>query len=413
MSDTAPQTTSSPGDAKLTTSRLILLTVINIFNYLDRYIVNAVLPLLAIEFALTHRQEGQIASAFVIGYTLCSPIFGFLGDRYRRPVLMFVGVLIWSLATVLSGIASSFLFLIGARILVGVGEASFGVIAPGYIKDFERDPIALNKKLSLFYVAIPVGAALGYVLGGKIASVYSWHTAFFVAAAPTIVLAFLLLAFPEVARTKQHPSPLREVLSILKIPVLRLAQFGYVFNTFALTSIAAFVSTYGVQLGFSLAEINTSFGVILVVTGILGTALGAKVSSFLAARAVNPVTGLLQFTSVGSLLAVPFIVIAFSVTDRTLFLLSTACAELLIFASLAPINTVLVLSAPAALVTLTQGVTILLINIGGALAGPMIVGFAADRLGLSLGLQLSSVAMFCCAALWFLAAKRASRALGD
>lgn len=403
----AAATESTSGD--LTGRKLILLTLINIFNYLDRYVVNAVLPLIAVQFALNHQQEGQVASAFVIGYTLFSPIFGVLGDRYRRPILMFIGVAIWSLATIFSGLASSFLYLIGARILVGVGEASFGVIAPGYIKDFEKDPIALNKKLALFYVAIPLGAALGYVLGGQVAAAYSWHAAFFIAAVPTILLALGLLAFPEIRRTKVHSSPVREVFALFKKPVLRLAQLGYVLNTFALTSLAAFIATYGVSIGFELSEINSSFGVILVVAGILGTAIGAKLSSLRAERAVTPVTGLLQFTSFGSLLGVPLLVTAFLVKDHTAFLLCTGLAELLIFASLAPINTVLVLSAPPALVTLTQGLTILLINIFGALAGPLLVGLAADKTSLALGLQLSSVAMFGCGLVWWYASTVAAK----
>ncbi len=398
-----------PSAGSLSRGKLALLTILNIFNYLDRYVVHAMLPVIALQFALGHEQEGQVASAFVIGYTLFAPIFGVLGDRYRRPTLMFIGVLVWSLATILSGLAGSFLLLVGARILVGIGEASFGVMAPGYIKDFEKDPIALNKKLAIFYVAIPVGAALGYVLGGYIASTYSWHAAFFVAAIPTVLLMFGLLAFPEIQRTKVHTSPVREVIALLRIPVLRLAQIGYILNTFALTSIATFVAAYGVSLGFELSEINSSFGIILVVAGILGTAIGAKLSSLLAARARTPITGLLQFTSLGSLLGVPLLIAAFLVEDRTTFLLCTGLAEVLIFASLAPINTVLVLSAPPALVTLTQGLTILLINIFGALAGPLLVGMVADRTSLAFGLQLSSVAMFGCGLVWWYASVTASK----
>jgi len=388
--------------------RLLLMTLINIFNYLDRYLVHAVLPLIAAQFMLSHSQEGRVASAFVIGYTIFSPIFGVLGDRLSRPRLMCLGVIIWSIATALSGMAGSLAFLVGARILVGVGEASFGVIAPGYIKDFSSDPISLNKKLSLFYVAIPVGSALGYVLGGVIAQAYSWQAAFFLAACPTVLLALVLLSYPEIKRAPRTASPLREVFSLWRIPVLRYAQLGYVFNTFALTSIAAFVSTYGISLGFELTEINTSFGLILVGTGVLGTILGAHISSKFALRATTPIAGLLQFTSLGSLLAVPLLACAFLVQDKTLFLVCTAGAELLIFASLAPINTVLVLSAPPALVTLAQGMTILLISVFGSLLGPQLVGLLADSTDLATGLQLASIAMLGCSVLWWVAAKRAS-----
>jgi MFS family permease len=101
---------TSTDSQNLTTSKLLLLGAINIFNYLDRYVINAVLPLIAIDFALSHTQQGQLASAFVIGYTIFSPIFGLFGDRYSRPILMLIGIMLWSLATVLSGLASGMAF---------------------------------------------------------------------------------------------------------------------------------------------------------------------------------------------------------------------------------------------------------------------------------------------------------------
>ena len=392
-------------------SKLLLLTTINIFNYLDRYVVNAVLPLLAIEFSLTHAQEGRVAAAFVIGYTLCSPIFGYLGDRFSRPRLMAVGVFLWSLATVLSGLSSTLFFLMGARILVGVGEASFGVIVPGYVKDFERDPIALNKKLALFYVAIPLGSALGYVLGGSIAAAYSWRWAFYIAAFPSIILSACLLRFPEKTnRVIPSGSFLSGIKQLIKNRTLCYAQAGYIFNTFALTSIAAFVPTYGISnLGFELSRINSLFGLILVATGIAGTTLGAHFSSRQAQNAANPIGGLLSFCSTWALLAAPFLAAAFLVKSGTAFLVLAGIAELLIFASLAPINTVLVLSAPAALVTATQGFTVLLINIFGAFLGPQIVGAVADLAGLSKSLQLTTVALFLCAVAWRLGARSCAK----
>ena len=386
---------------KLPTSQLLLLGLINIFNYLDRYVINAVLPLIAIEFALSHTQQGQLASAFVIGYTLFSPIFGVLGDRFSRPLLMLIGIMLWSLATILSGIASSMMFLFGARILVGVGEASFGVIAPGYIKDFESDAVKLNKKLALFYIAIPVGSALGYVLGGLIAEHYSWRAAFYLAALPPALLSLFLLRYPELKnRAIPDKFSLSQIKQIFSVKILKFAQLGYIFNTLALTSIAAFIPSYGVSLGFSLDKINSLFGMILVATGIGGTILGAKFSSIMADKSAHAVNGLLKFCGIGSLLAAPLLATSFLVSDKYLFLCLAGLAELLIFASLAPINTVLVLSAPKKLVTLTQGITILMINLFGAFVGPQLVGAIADRINLSSGLQITTIAMIVCSIFW-------------
>jgi MFS family permease len=394
---------------QLSIGQITIFTLINIFNYLDRYLVNAVLPLIAIEFSLNHSQQGQVASAFVIGYTLFSPLFGILGDRIKRPPLLFIGVVIWSIATIFSGLAASLIFLFLARILVGIGEASFGVIAPGYIKDFTKDPILLNKRLAIFYIAIPVGSAIGYVLGGQIAAAYDWRAAFYIAAIPTIFLSILLLKFPEnTKRNTTHKNPISEVKDILKIPIIRYTQIGYIFNTFCLTSIAAFISSFGTSIGFSLENITTIFGIILVLTGIVGTLVGSYISSRMAKKNVNPVQGLLNFITFGSLVAVPFVCIAFTSSNHYIFLVCTAIAELCIFASLAPINTVLVLSAPSNLVTLTQGLTVLLINIFGALFGPLLVGYCADLWGLSYSLQLTTLSLFCCVIAWNKARKLAS-----
>ena len=132
---------------------IFFFTVINILNYLDRALVASVLPILVAELSLTNEQGGRLVSTFVLGYFIFSPIFGYLGDRYNRPCLMAVGVFLWSLATIATGLAGGFWVFVAARVMVGVGEASFGAVAPGYIKDLIRDPIKVNSALSLYFSA--------------------------------------------------------------------------------------------------------------------------------------------------------------------------------------------------------------------------------------------------------------------
>ncbi len=144
---------------------LAILTALNLVNYLDRFLVMAVSPRIQESLGLDDAQTGWVATAFMLGYFVTSPIFGYLGDRYPRKGLIAAGVAVWSLATVLSGLAPTYGAMIAARVAVGVGEASYATLSPTIIDDISTSS-SKNRMLSIFYVAIPVGSALGFIVGG-------------------------------------------------------------------------------------------------------------------------------------------------------------------------------------------------------------------------------------------------------
>src|SRR5262249_2045156 len=153
---------------------LCLLSGLNLLDYLDRYILASVLPLVRNELGLDYRQGLTLATAFMLGYFLTAPIFGYLGDRVQRRGLVAAGGFVWSLGTLLSGHANVYVSMILFRALVGFGEASFGTISPGWIADlFPRE--RRNNAITIFYFAIPVGSALGYGFGGWIGAIYGWR----------------------------------------------------------------------------------------------------------------------------------------------------------------------------------------------------------------------------------------------
>lgn len=380
---------------------LALFTAINLLNYLDRYLVAAVLPLIMGEMALTNEEGGRLVAAFVFGYFLFSPIFGYLGDRFNRPKLMALGVVVWSLATIGTGLADGFALFFAVRILVGIGEASFSTIAPGFLKDRIGDPIKLNSALAIFFAAIPVGAALGYVVGGEVASRLNWQSAFFVGGVPGLLLALFLLSFADTRGGPAAAAPSGVGIgAVLARPVLRYAIGGYVLNTFALTGLAAFVTKYGVDLGFDIAEINRAFGLILVLSGILGTVGGGKLASYLANRSGETNATLFRFIGVSAIVGAPAMWCAFLVGDKTAFLVLCFVAELLVFAATAPVNSLIVVNAPVRGETITQGVTIFCLNLFGSLLAPVAVGFLADYTSLSLAMQGASVVMLLSGVVW-------------
>src|SRR5271154_5221170 len=183
---------------------LAILAFINLFSYLDRYVVSGVLESLKqSNLGLTDTNLGSLMSGFLIVYTVLAPIFGALGDRRSRPRLIALGVACWSVATALSGFAFNFLSLFAARAAVGVGEAAYVTIAPSLLSDYF--PVRQRGRvMAIFFCAIPVGSALGYVVGGLVDKHYGWRMAFFVAGIPGLLLAALCLLLKDPPRGVQE-----------------------------------------------------------------------------------------------------------------------------------------------------------------------------------------------------------------
>ena len=165
-----------------------LLLAVNLLNYIDRQVLFAVFPLIKIDLQITDTELGLLGSAFMLSYMLLAPLFGWLGDRWSRVRLAAGGLVVWSLATALAGFAPGYRTLLTARATVGVGEASFGTVSPGLIADFFLKE-QRGRILSWFYVAIPVGSALGYLLGGVLGQRFGWHAAFLMVGLPGLLLA--------------------------------------------------------------------------------------------------------------------------------------------------------------------------------------------------------------------------------
>src|SRR5580698_9660575 len=155
------------------TVALVLLTGMNFVNYLDRYILPAVQEQVKGEFRLTDDQIGSLTLWFFVAYVLSSPVTGWLGDRFpRKPMIVIAGLVIAGMNFVTADV-HSYLSLNLRHAALGIGEASFGIFAPAMLADFYSEA-RRNAALTIFNVAIPVGAALGYLAGGNIAEHFGW-----------------------------------------------------------------------------------------------------------------------------------------------------------------------------------------------------------------------------------------------
>ena len=235
---------------------LVLLLAINLFNYIDRQVLSAVLPKLELDAALFDPADenlglklGTLTSAFLVSYMLMSPVFGRLGDRWSRWALVGIGVIVWSLASGGSGLATGFAMLLLTRCLVGIGEAAYGPVAPAMLSDLypERQR---GKVLAWFYLAIPVGSALGFVVGGLVAdTAWGWRGAFQVVVLPGLILGalcFWMKKPPGPAIRHEAPrEPWGQVLRELRgIRSFVLCCAGMTCSTFVLGGVAAWAPYY-------------------------------------------------------------------------------------------------------------------------------------------------------------------------
>src|SRR5438874_1705973 len=274
--------------------RVILgsLTTLNALNYLDRYVSAATLPLILTDLAISDAQGGLLQSLFIVAYALACGPAGWLGDAGKRLHLVAGGVFVWSVATVASGLAPTYGWLLIARAVIGIGEASYAVVTPSLLSDcYPAERRA--RVLGIFYAAIPIGSALGYIVGGLIGEAHGWRAAFFVAGAPGAALAFLLLFLTEPARGAQDRSHgaatplgltpwLRALASRRSYLVNTAAQIIY---TFGMGGLATWMPTYFVRgRGLPLASAAATFGLLLVVAGFAGTLLGGRLSSAVVRR---------------------------------------------------------------------------------------------------------------------------------
>ncbi len=364
---------------------LLLLTSINLVNYLDRYVVAAVLEPLGRELHLTNAQLGRLTFVFILVYMLSAPVFGVLADRFHRPRLVAAGVALWSLATLGAALVHSYPMLLLTRSLVGVGEAAYASLGPAMLADcFPESERA--RKFTWFYLAIPVGSALGYGIGGVVAGWLGWRESFLLAGLPGLVLAGWMALQEDPVRGAQDTgedatrgAPFLTGLRAILVNRVWLACTGsYVAYTFAMGAL----STWGPTLlqrrfGVGISQAGLAFGGFAVVTGIAGTFLGGLLTDRLQRR--WPDAGL-WISGLTLLAAAPAVAAALRTGSLRTAYVTFFVAMLLLFINTSPVNALTVSCLPASVRATGTALNVLLIHLLGDALSPEWVGHRADTL---------------------------------
>jgi MFS family permease len=407
---------------------LLVLTALNLLNYVDRNVLFAVQPLVQQEFHVTKEQIGYLTSAFLGFYMIAAPFVGPLADRYSRKLIIVLGAIFWSGLTLLTAVTHTYTELLVRHTLVGVGEATFVTIAPTFVADLFAEKVR-GRILGIFYLAIPVGSAAGYLLGGYLAPHHGWRFPFYIAAAPGFLLAITVLFLKEPERgrldtvkdaetgdllPKDFKGGLvmeffliiflylkklyRSTLVLLRNPAFLTATLGMAFMTYSLGGIQVWMPQFLYsERHYTLENANLTFGIIIVVDGIVASLLGGWLGDYLRPRMKSAYYAV---SAASMLLGVPVMIVALFVRGP-IMIPAIGVAAFFLLLNTAPLNTAVINSVGAHIRATALAVNIFIIHILGDVPSPTMMGWVADKRSMQAAFILPVIAMGISSAILF------------
>ena len=429
---------------------LLLLLLINLFNYVDRQVLAAVVPSIEKSFfggegaarsaGLERLQDwcrlhlgfkpelaliGVLSMAFMVLYMVGAPIFGRLAERHSRWGLVGIGVVSWSLASGASGLATTFLGLLLTRCFVGIGEAAYGPVAPTILSDL-YDVSQRGRILAWFYMAIPVGSALGYVLGGAVAGssigearllgihADSWRWAFFLVVPPGLLLGLWAFFMKDPvsgggarsgskggnARQRQAVR-WRDYLVLLRTPSWLLCTLGMTAMTFAIGGIAFWMPFFLAQKPGAPASATIVFGAITCVAGLIATVLGGMAGDRLRRRFPG---SYFLVSGAAMLVGFPFMLLTLAAPFPLIWIwLFAACFCL--FFNTGPTNTILANVSHPSIRAAGFALNIFVIHAFGDVLSPVVIGILSDRYSMHLAFVVVGIMFVVAGILWLAGAR--------
>jgi MFS transporter, Spinster family, sphingosine-1-phosphate transporter len=384
-----------------------VLLVINILNYADRYVLSAVLPKIQSNLHLTFLEAGLLGSSFLIVYALATLPLGVWGDRSVRKNIVGFCVALWSVATVLAGLARNFVQLFTVRSVLGIGEAGYAPASLSLLGDY-FPKAQRGRVLSFWSMGTLIGAALGFTIGGLIADSLGWRWAFYIVGLPGLLCAFLAWRMAEPVRGafdsqengrgngegapivhggigKDFGSTCRK---LLKIPTYWVLVGALVFSFFTIGGTSFWLTSYIVEV-FPMKLTTAGFiaGAVLVIGGLVGTVMGGWLADAFQQRLPE---GRLLVATGGLLVGAPLVLIALFFHTLWLFIVVFILAAITLNFCTGPLNAVIQDVIAPEMRSTAIGLSLLLAHLLGDAASPFVIGALAGRISLRTALMLTA-----------------------
>lgn len=405
---------------------LVMLTLVYVFNFIDRQLLVILQESIKLELQLSDTQLGLLSGlTFALFYVTMGIPIARLADKSNRRNIVAISLGIWSLMTTLSGLSKNYVQLLLARIGVGIGEAGGSPPAHAMISDY-FPPTKRATALAIYSSGIYFGILLGFLMGGYLNEQLGWRTAFYILGIPGVLFAFVFYATvkePHRGATDSSIGVHSESHSFSQVLVFLYSKKAFVFlslaaalNVFCIYGISNWSPSFLARLhGMKSADIGVALGLIFGLSGVLGSLAGGFITDLLGKKDKR---WYLKFPAYAILASVPCIA-------GMLFLKniigSLICLSLVSFLSsmyLGPCIAISHILVPASMRALTSAIFFLVINLIGLGFGPLVIGIISDWLAPAFGvealrwaLSITTVISSASVLLFFIASRKISEEL--
>ncbi len=398
------------------------LLLLNIFNFAHRQMPISLGFQIETGLRISHAQLGLlIGYAFIVVYSVAGMLFGTVADRWNRPRLIALGLTLWAVATMVSGLSQSFLQIALLRLLVGTGAAVLTPTALGMLADvYPRERRAFAS--GVYYGGIPLGAGLSLIVVALLEPVLGWRACFYVmGGAGLLMVPFMLFlkdpprggveaaASAPASRTPVAHRSTAEVLGeIVRVarrsPALVASVIGSIFVLWPISASALAVTWLQVDRGFTMIQAGLSAGVIFLVAGFLGNLAGGWLSDLCHRRWSG---GRLWFLALAQLAIGPPALAWYALPkDSVLFYVVWFAGSFAATGFFGPIFATVQDLVPARVRSTMVGVLLLLVNIFAGGLAPWAAGAIGDATTLTRGLVICSLVGFLSVPFFIFAARR-------
>jgi MFS family permease len=386
-----PSDTISRGHARLI---LVLLFLLYMFNYIDRLVVSSLFPFLKAEWGLSDTQCGMMVSTVYWSILLFTLPCSILVDRWSRKKTIAIMSLLWSLATAACALTRNYGQLFAARTTIGIGEAGFAPGGTSMISAIFPEE-KRGRILGLWNASIPLGSALGLILGGFIADRYGWRHAFGIVAIPGLIISLSFFFVRDyktielVQTTKDNAGKVRmgfkeTVLQFTRPKSLIFNNLAFAANVFVTTAMLTWFPTYFMRTeGLSMTKAGTKAGAIMFLA-ILGAPLGGYLSDLWRRKNLN---ARMLFPACSSMLSAVVYFIALVMLKGPAQYIVLLLAGITISAFIPASVSVTQDVVHPGLRATSLSTNVIIQHLLGSSLGPIFVGFMSDRVGLTRALS--------------------------